>query len=64
MVDQSNISGRVVRENDVVTGKPIFLLFIQDEFIKEYKTHAAALGQMTRRINQLYFSACNRARNC
>jgi hypothetical protein len=64
MVDQSNITGRVVRENDVVTGKPIFLLFIQDEFIKEYKTHAAALGQMTRRINQLYFSACNRARNC
>ena len=55
MIDQSNITGRVTREHDVVTGKPIYLLFIQDEFIKEYKTHAAALGQLTKRLNQMYY---------
>jgi hypothetical protein len=59
MIDQSNITGRVTREHDVVTGKPIYLLFINDEFIKEYKTHAAAQGQLTKRltklVNQMYY---------
>jgi CHASE3 domain sensor protein len=54
MIDQSHITGRVNREHDVITGKPIFLLFINDEFIKEYKTYPAALGQMTKRIKQLF----------
>jgi hypothetical protein len=54
MIDQSHITGRVTCENDVITGKPIYLLFIQDEFIKEYKTYPAALGQMTKRIKQLF----------
>ena len=57
MIDQSNITGRVTREHDVVTCKPIYLLFINDEFIKEYKTHAAALGQLTKRLNQMYYQA-------
>jgi hypothetical protein len=57
IIDQSNITGRVTRERDVVTGKHIYLLFINDEFIKEYKTHAAALGQMTKRLNQMYYQA-------
>ena len=55
MIDQSNITGRVTREHDVVTCKPIYLLFINDEFIKEYKTHAAALGQLTKRLNKMYY---------
>jgi CHASE3 domain sensor protein len=54
MIDQSHITGRVNRENDVITGKPIYLLFINDEFIKEYKTYPAALGQMTKRIKKLF----------
>ena len=57
MIDQSNITGRVTREHDVVTGKPIYLLFIQDEFIKEYKTYPAARGQLTKRLNQMYYQA-------
>jgi len=57
MIDQSNITGRVTREHDVVTGKPIYLLFIQDEFIKEYKTYSAARGQLTKRLNQMYYQA-------
>jgi hypothetical protein len=55
MIDQSNITGCITREHDVVTCKPIYLLFINDEFIKEYKTHAAAQGQMTKRLNQMYY---------
>jgi len=55
MIDQSNITGRVTREHDVVTCKPIYLLFINDEFIKEYKTHAAAQGQLTKRLNKMYY---------
>jgi len=55
MIDQSNITGRVTREHDVVTCKPIYLLFINDEFIKEYKSHAAALGQLTKRLNKMYY---------
>lgn len=57
MIDQSNITGRVTREHDVVTGKPIYLLFINDEFIKEYKTYPAARGQLTKRLNQMYYQA-------
>jgi hypothetical protein len=57
MIDQSHITGRVTCENDVITGKPIYLLFIQDEFIKEYKTYPAALGQMTKRLKQIYNEA-------
>ena len=55
MIDQSNITGRITREHDVVNGKPIHLLFINDEFIKEYKTHAAAQGQLTKRLNKMYY---------
>lgn len=57
MIDQSNITGRVTREHDVVTGKPIYLLFINDEFIKEYKTYPAARGQLTKRLNKMYYQA-------
>jgi hypothetical protein len=57
MIDQSNITGRVTREHDVVTRKPIYLLFINDEFIKEYKTYPAARGQLTKRLNQMYYQA-------
>jgi hypothetical protein len=66
MIDQSNITGRIyrvdelsynTREHDVTTGKPIYLLFIQDEFIKAYKTHSAALAQMTKRLKKMYNDA-------
>ena len=55
MIDQSNITGRITCEHDVVTGKPIYLLFINDEFIKEYKTHSMAQSIMTRKLNKLYY---------
>ena len=55
MIDQSNITGRVTCEHDVVTCKPIYLLFINDEFIKEYKTYTAARGQLTKRLNKMYY---------
>ena len=54
ILEHLNISGLVKRDKHVITGKPIFLLFINDEFVKEYKTHSAALGQMTKRLNKLY----------
>ena len=55
--EELNITGRVSRESDVITGKDIFLLFINDEFVKEYKTEAMAKAIMTRKLNKMYHEA-------